>query len=60
MEYSKDISSLLGGPKSPPSSAIEDPKTVLQVNLPSFIWVFRFQVIMTRRWCSGTNIRKVQ
>ncbi|KAF8407088.1 hypothetical protein HHK36_006213 [Tetracentron sinense] len=30
MEYSRDIDSLLGNPKPPPSSAIEDPKTVLK------------------------------
>ncbi|KAJ4958812.1 hypothetical protein NE237_025923 [Protea cynaroides] len=31
MEYSKDINSLLGNPKLPPSSGIEDPKTVLKM-----------------------------
>ncbi|XP_059657172.1 nuclear pore complex protein NUP85 [Cornus florida] len=30
MEYSKDINSLLGSPKLPPSSVIEDPKTILK------------------------------
>ncbi|KAA8521842.1 hypothetical protein F0562_012536 [Nyssa sinensis] len=30
MEYSKDIKSLLGNPKLPPSLVIEDPKTVLE------------------------------
>uniref|UniRef100_A0A5B7BKJ9 Nuclear pore complex protein Nup85 n=1 Tax=Davidia involucrata TaxID=16924 RepID=A0A5B7BKJ9_DAVIN len=30
MEYSKDIKSLLGNPKLPPTSLIEDPTTVLQ------------------------------
>lgn len=33
MEYSKDISSLLGHPKSSPDPVIEDPKEVLKVNL---------------------------
>lgn len=33
MDYSKDINSLLGNPKSLPSPVIEDPKAVLQVNL---------------------------
>ncbi|XP_042483468.1 nuclear pore complex protein NUP85 [Macadamia integrifolia] len=31
MEYSKEINSLLGNPKLPPSSGIEDPKTVLKI-----------------------------
>lgn len=33
MEYSKDINSLLGDPKSLPTPVIEDPKAVMQVNL---------------------------
>lgn len=33
MEYSKDISSLLDNAKSLPNSMIDDPKTVLKVNL---------------------------
>lgn len=33
MEYSKEIGSLLGNSKSSDSSVIEDPKTVLKVNL---------------------------
>lgn len=45
MEYSKDICSLLGSTKSPPGSVIEDPKTILKVNLPIFVWVSCFQVI---------------
>lgn len=47
MEYSKDINSLLGNPKSVPTSAIEDPKTVLKVNLRSFMLVFSFQIIFS-------------
>ena len=35
MEYSKDIGLLLGNPKSPSGSVIEDPRTVLKVNLLS-------------------------
>ncbi|KAF6164182.1 hypothetical protein GIB67_010152 [Kingdonia uniflora] len=31
IEYSKEINSLLGNPEPPPSSLIEDPKTVLKV-----------------------------
>lgn len=31
VEYSKDISSLLGGPKLPPSPIIEDPKAIFKV-----------------------------
>lgn len=33
MEYSKEIGSLLGYSKSPAGCVIEDPKTVLKVNL---------------------------
>lgn len=33
MEYSKEINSLLGNPKSAPTSVIEDPKAVLKVDL---------------------------
>lgn len=32
MEYSKEINSLLGNPKSAPTSVIEDPKAVLKVD----------------------------
>ncbi|KAG8635910.1 hypothetical protein MANES_16G075300v8 [Manihot esculenta] len=35
MEYSKDISSLLGHPKSSPDPVIEDPKEVLKVEEPT-------------------------
>lgn len=45
MEYSKDISSLLSKPQSVPSSVIEDPKTILKVNLRSFMLVFSSQII---------------
>lgn len=43
MDYSKDINSLLGNPKSLPSPAIEDPQAVLQVNL-LLCWFFGFLV----------------
>jgi len=33
MEYSRDIKALLGNPKSLASPLIDDPKTVLKVNL---------------------------
>lgn len=38
LEYSKDISSLLGNQTSTTQSLIEDPKEVLKVNMV-FIWV---------------------
>lgn len=37
MEYSKDINSLLGDSKAPPNPVIDDPKTVLRVNLRYFM-----------------------
>lgn len=41
MEYSKEISSLLGNSNSSPTPIIEDPKVILKVNL-GFERIFAF------------------
>lgn len=38
MEYSKEINSLLGNQKLPPTSGIEDPRMILRV----MMWFFLF------------------
>lgn len=43
IEYSKEIKSLLGDQKLPPNSAIEDPRTILQVVLCPLSW---FQIFL--------------
>lgn len=48
MEYSRDIKALLGNPKSLASPLIDDPKTVLKVNLHIFMFGLFDCVLMGR------------